>query len=139
MLKQNLPGFNGLIPIERALGVQWCVESDTFNIRFTLLDKPLTGQGVMSTVMSIYDPLGLIAPVVLIGKQIKLCWCLLLFLTMQGCQPCKKVCSILGAEKGVFWMKNSIFTNCAIHMCSNKLREKTAFFLDPAVFWRYFH
>ena len=58
------------LPIERALGVQWCVESDTFNFRLTLQDKPLTRRGVLSTVMSIYDPLGLIAPVVLTGKRI---------------------------------------------------------------------
>ena len=58
------------LPIERTLGVQWCVESDTFNFRLTLQDKPLTRRGVLSTVMSIYDPLGLIAPIVLTGKQI---------------------------------------------------------------------
>ncbi|XP_071482161.1 uncharacterized protein [Diadema antillarum] len=58
------------LPIERALGVQWCVESDTFNFRMTLQDKPLTRRGVLSTVMSIYDPLGLIAPLILPGKRI---------------------------------------------------------------------
>ena len=58
------------LPLERALGVQWCVESDAFNFRITLQDKPLTRRGILSTVMSIYDPLGLLAPVVLTGKQI---------------------------------------------------------------------
>ncbi|XP_063964979.1 uncharacterized protein LOC135156433 [Lytechinus pictus] len=58
------------LPLERALGVQWCVESDSFNFRITLQDKPLTRRGILSTVMSIYDPLGLLAPIVLTGKKI---------------------------------------------------------------------
>ena len=56
--------------IERALGVYWCVESDTFQFRISLQDKPLTRRGILSTVSSIYDPLGFISPVVLAGKQI---------------------------------------------------------------------
>ena len=58
------------LPIERALGVQWCVESDAFNFRITLKDQPLTRRGVLSTVSSVYDPLGFIAPLILVGKQI---------------------------------------------------------------------
>ena len=58
------------LPMERALGVQWCIESDSFKFRITLHDKPLTRRGVLSTVMSVYDPLGLLAPVVLVGKMI---------------------------------------------------------------------
>ena len=59
-----------LLPIERALGVQWCVESDTFQFRITLDDKPLTRRGVLSTICSVYDPLGFVGPVLLVGKQI---------------------------------------------------------------------
>ncbi|XP_022102427.1 uncharacterized protein LOC110985605 [Acanthaster planci] len=58
------------LPVERALGIQWCIESDTFQFRITLKDQPLTKRGVLSTVCSVYDPLGLVAPVVLVGKQI---------------------------------------------------------------------
>ncbi|XP_071477081.1 uncharacterized protein [Diadema antillarum] len=58
------------LPIERALGLQWCIESDTFGFRVTFADKPCTRRGLLSTVMSLYDPLGLIAPVTLKGKQI---------------------------------------------------------------------
>ena len=56
--------------IERALGVHWCVESDTFRFRITLKDQPLTRRGILSTVSSVYDPLGFVAPVILVGKQI---------------------------------------------------------------------
>ncbi|XP_041460999.1 uncharacterized protein LOC121412159 [Lytechinus variegatus] len=58
------------LPVEKALGVQWCVESDTFRFRVTFQDKPLTRRGVLSTVMSVYDPLGLLAPLLLPGKII---------------------------------------------------------------------
>ena len=60
----------GKLPVERTLGILWCVESDTFQFRITLNDCPLTRRGILSTVGSMYDPLGYIAPVILIGKQI---------------------------------------------------------------------
>ena len=67
---KDLDLFNSILPIERALGVQWCVESDTFQLRITLKDQPLTRRGILSTVSSVYDPLGFVAPVILAGKQI---------------------------------------------------------------------
>ncbi|XP_064641960.1 uncharacterized protein LOC135496529 [Lineus longissimus] len=57
-------------PIERALGIQWCLESDSFCFRLTLKDQPLTRRGILSTVASIYDPLGFVAPFVLLGKKL---------------------------------------------------------------------
>ena len=56
--------------IERALGVHWCIETDTLQFRIELKDKPLSRRGILSTVSSIYDPLGLVAPVNLQGKRI---------------------------------------------------------------------
>lgn len=67
---ENIDLLNDTLPVERALGVQWCIESDCFQFRITLSDKPLTRRGILSTVTSIYDPLGFISPVVLVGKQI---------------------------------------------------------------------
>ena len=55
--------------IERALGVHWCDESDTFKFRREMKDKPCTCRGILATISSIFDPLGFIAPVVLGGKQ----------------------------------------------------------------------
>ena len=58
-----------ILPMERALGVQWCVETDTFQFRITLQDKPLTRRGILSNVSSVYDLLGFAAPLLLVGKQ----------------------------------------------------------------------
>jgi len=58
------------LPIERALGVQWCVETYLLGFRITLKDKPLTRRGILATISSVYDPLGIAAPVILQGKKI---------------------------------------------------------------------
>ena len=56
--------------IERALGIQWCVKSDTFRYKVVLKERPPTRRGILSTVSSIYDPLGFLSPFILLGKQI---------------------------------------------------------------------
>ena len=48
----------------------WCAESDSFRFRIELHDRPLTRKGLLSTISSIYDPNGYLAPVTLRGKQI---------------------------------------------------------------------
>ena len=60
---------------ERLLGVIWCCESDTFQFRVTINNKPLTRRGILSIVSTIYDPLGFIAPFILEGKKILQCMC----------------------------------------------------------------
>ena len=57
------------LPVERALGVLWCIESDCFKFRVNLSRKAVTRRGVLSVVSSIYDPLGFLAPVVLPAKN----------------------------------------------------------------------
>lgn len=58
------------LPDERALGVQWAIESDTLGFRIILKDMPLTRRGFLSTICSVYDPLGIAAPFLLNGKKI---------------------------------------------------------------------
>ncbi|XP_041916525.1 uncharacterized protein LOC121680986 [Alosa sapidissima] len=60
----------GQAKVERALGVQWCVASDTFQFRVTVKKNPFTRRGVLSTVASIFDLLGFVALFILIGKRI---------------------------------------------------------------------
>ena len=67
---KNLGLHQNSLPMERALGVQWCMETDLFQFRITLQDKPLTRHGILSAVSSVYDALGFLAPFILIGKQI---------------------------------------------------------------------
>ena len=58
------------IPAEKALGVMWTVETDTLGFHVTAAQTPDTRRGILSTVSSLYDPLGMAAPFVLIGKMI---------------------------------------------------------------------
>ena len=67
---QNLDLTCDPLPIERTLGVQWCIESDVFQFRIEVKDKPFTRRGILSTVSSVFDPLRLVSPFVLIGKQV---------------------------------------------------------------------
>ena len=50
------------LPLERTLGIHWCVESDCFQLATVLQDNPCTRRGILSTVSSIFDPLGFIVP-----------------------------------------------------------------------------
>lgn len=58
------------MPVQRSLGTYWCIESDTFGFCIELKDKPTTRHGILSTIRSVYDPLGAVSPIILVGKQI---------------------------------------------------------------------
>ena len=58
------------LPIERALGVRWDVESDTFGFKISVKDRPATRQGILSVVSSVYNPLGFAAPFTLPAKAL---------------------------------------------------------------------
>ena len=58
------------LPAQRSLRVYWDLENDTFTFRLSAAERPFTRRGVLSTINSLYDPLGLAAPVVIIGKQL---------------------------------------------------------------------
>ncbi|XP_038150062.1 uncharacterized protein LOC119789301 [Cyprinodon tularosa] len=58
------------VTLERALGIHWHIASDTFRFRLSLKDQPATRRGILSTVASIFDPLGFIAPILLTGKRV---------------------------------------------------------------------
>ena len=56
--------------IERTLGLQWDISNDSFTFELCTKESKTTRRGILSTVASIYDPLGLIAPAVLPGRLI---------------------------------------------------------------------
>ncbi|XP_073714092.1 uncharacterized protein [Misgurnus anguillicaudatus] len=55
-------------PVQRSLGVSWNLASDTFTFQAIDDKKPFTRRGVLSTVNSLYDPCGFIAPVTIKGR-----------------------------------------------------------------------
>ncbi|XP_034151514.1 uncharacterized protein LOC117595338 [Esox lucius] len=58
------------LPMERALGLHWCVETDVFMFRITAQPRAYTRRGILSVVGSVYDPLGFLAPFILPAKLI---------------------------------------------------------------------
>ncbi len=58
------------LPVQMVLGVKWSVNSDTFSFKVTLDEKPATRRGILSKVASVFDPLGFLAPFLLLGKKI---------------------------------------------------------------------
>jgi hypothetical protein len=58
-------------PLQRTLGVGWDVRSDRFVVKTDLVSRPFTKRGMLSVVNSLYDPMGLVAPVVLRGRLIQ--------------------------------------------------------------------
>ena len=57
-------------PIQRTLGLKRDLEKDEFTLKVTLRDRPNTRRGILSMTSSIYDPLGLVAPVVVTAKKL---------------------------------------------------------------------
>ena len=55
---------------EKALGITWNIESDNLLFDLTLKTYPLTKRGILSSLSSLYNPLGLISPFYLEGKRI---------------------------------------------------------------------
>lgn len=59
-----------LLPVERVLGVEWCIQSDTFRFKIVIKNRPFTRRGILTTINFIYNSLGILSPVVLCAKQI---------------------------------------------------------------------
>ncbi|XP_011487025.2 uncharacterized protein LOC105356652 [Oryzias latipes] len=55
---------------QRSLGLIWETVTDTFTFSVTTTSKPFTRRGVLSSVNSIFDPLGLLAPVTIQGRAL---------------------------------------------------------------------
>ena len=56
--------------IQRSLGVHWELKLDTLGFTVSEETKPFTRRGVLSVVNSLFDPLGIAAPVVIKGKML---------------------------------------------------------------------
>lgn len=49
------------IPTQRSLGLSWEVATDTFTFQASTNQQPFTQRGALSTVNSLFDPLGFVA------------------------------------------------------------------------------
>ncbi|XP_062414582.1 uncharacterized protein LOC134107160 [Pungitius pungitius] len=58
------------LPVERALGLHWCIETDAFKFKFNIREQPHTRRGMLSMISSVYDPLGFLAPFTIPAKII---------------------------------------------------------------------
>lgn len=57
-------------PLQRSLGLGWNLVTDSFTFCVSSEEKPLTKRGILSTVNSLFDPLGFVAPVTVGGRNI---------------------------------------------------------------------
>ena len=60
---------------ERVLGMRWNVTNDTFGYQVRLPDKAITRRGLLSVSSSLFDPLGLVSPVVLQARLLLRSFC----------------------------------------------------------------
>ena len=58
------------LPVSRTLGIEWCVEEDEFRFHVEVKIEPATRRAILSTVSSVFDPLGLLSPFLLTGRMI---------------------------------------------------------------------
>ena len=58
------------IGIERALGVFRNIGNDSLGFQIVLKGTSLTRRGVLSTIGSVFDPLGIAGPFLLKGKRV---------------------------------------------------------------------
>lgn len=58
------------IPMQCSLGLLWDLGKDCFTFTVSDETKPFTRRGVLSTINSLYDPLGFVAPVTIHRKSI---------------------------------------------------------------------
>lgn len=65
---KNLDLNKDALPVERALGLGWCAENDVFKFEIVVKDHQTTRRGILSITSSMYDPLGLVSPVIVPAK-----------------------------------------------------------------------
>lgn len=67
---KNLDLGKDTLPVERALGMIWNVEHDTFGCKVEIKPHPLSRRGILSVVSAIYDPLGFVGAAMLPARRI---------------------------------------------------------------------
>ncbi|XP_073237467.1 uncharacterized protein [Porites lutea] len=57
------------LPIDRALGIHWNVEHGTIDFVVNDKERPENRKGVLSSIATVYDPLGFASPLLLPGRE----------------------------------------------------------------------
>ncbi len=58
------------LPTDHALGVVWHTELDTLGFKLKVKEGLITKRSILSTIFSVYDPLGLVTPILIPAKSI---------------------------------------------------------------------
>ncbi|XP_073810196.1 uncharacterized protein [Danio rerio] len=58
------------IPLQHSLGISWNLKTDCFMFKASQECKPFTRRGILSTVNSLYDPLGFVCPITMQGRAL---------------------------------------------------------------------
>ncbi|KAJ8364798.1 hypothetical protein SKAU_G00136290 [Synaphobranchus kaupii] len=99
------------LPVERALGMRWDIQSDAFFFMITPNQQADSRRSILSVLNSVYDPLGFLAPVMLTGKGI------LQELCKLHCGWDEEVPTAF-AEKWKEWLKDlDLISNLKIKRC----------------------
>ena len=53
---------------KRVLGVEWDDKEDNLQVKVEIFPRPITRRGMLSTIHSVFDPLGFVAPVTIKAK-----------------------------------------------------------------------
>lgn len=56
--------------VSKALGVSWDVKEDVFKVKVEVKEKEVTRRSMLSTIASMYDPLGLVVPCTITGRML---------------------------------------------------------------------
>nr|XP_039261902.1 uncharacterized protein LOC120338039 [Styela clava] len=63
------------LPVSKALGLHWNTNDDDFFFIYNSLAKPVTKREALSATASVFDPLGILTPIILTAKLlIRECW-----------------------------------------------------------------
>ena len=62
--------FDESLPVERALGIYWDIDKDSFKFKINLTENPMTRRGMLSMISSIYNPRVFVTPYTLKGKKL---------------------------------------------------------------------
>ncbi len=57
-------------PLQHSLGLSWNLVNNTFTFHVANSEKPFTQRGVLATINSLFDPLGLVVPITIWGAPL---------------------------------------------------------------------